>query len=510
MKLNIPSEEKNRIRQKEKESIQKSEKLGVIISDSRGPTHLKFNFLMLEEAECRVGDFIEVPIGLKVIVGKISKIHAINEIFKNPQFVRDQISRNLPIYARFPTNISKWRAGTVQILGIINGDKIEPPNEAPEPGEYVYKASNELLLNFLKIPENGLYIGKLYGEKDIKIKVEPDIVVRHHIAVLGATGSGKSYTVGVIIEELLDQNFSVVVIDTHGEYGGFDQPNDDSQMKEFEVEPKRYKTIRYTLQAKKLEDRIFRISLNEITVDSLAEIIDASDTQYDLLFLAFDKLRHDKMPITLDNLLNSVEIVARDWKFANRTSVSLSRKLRMLSKLKIFGKTPQIDELIQPGVLTILDISMDVEEKIKTSLVGVLLDMLFRFKKNRQFAGDILVVVEESHRFAPQDRECYSKKVMRRIAREGRKFGIGLCITSQRIVGLDKDIISQCGTKIILKIDSKTDLDYIKPYLSYSIGSDIRRVPLLPTGVAIINSISLRAPVMVNVRLRKSKHNIFT
>ena len=164
-----------------------------------------------------------------------------------------------------------------------------------------------MLREFLRIPKKGLYIGKLYGDDKIKIKIDPQKVVRHHIAVLGATGSGKSYTVGVLIEELLDQNFSVVVIDTHGEYSGFDIENDDPRTKDFDITPKKYPTIRYTLQGKDLDDKVFRISLEDLTVDSLAEIIDASDAQYDLLFLAFDKLKRDNLPITITQLLKSVE-----------------------------------------------------------------------------------------------------------------------------------------------------------------------------------------------------------
>jgi len=99
--------------------------------------------------------------------------------------------------------------------------------------------------------------------------------------------------------------------------------------------------------------------------------------------------------------------------------------------------------------------------------------------------------------------------MMRRIVRKGRKFGIGLGVISQRIVGLDKDVISQCGTKFILRIDSKTDLDLLRPYIGLATDEDIKRIPHLPTGVTLVTDQATKYPILVSIRPRKSKHRQF-
>jgi len=99
--------------------------------------------------------------------------------------------------------------------------------------------------------------------------------------------------------------------------------------------------------------------------------------------------------------------------------------------------------------------------------------------------------------------------MIRKVAREGRKFGIGIGLVSQRIVGLDKDAISQCGTKFILRIDSKTDLEYLRPYTSLLTQEDMGRIPHLPTGIAYITGQALRYPVLTKIRPRRTKHYTF-
>ncbi|MHA1209509.1 MAG: ATP-binding protein, partial [Candidatus Freyarchaeota archaeon] len=100
----------------------------------------------------------------------------------------------------------------------------------------------------------------------------------------------------------------------------------------------------------------------------------------------------------------------------------------------------------------------------------------------------------------------YSRRQMRRIAREGRKFGVGLCITSQRIAGLDKDILSQCGTKIILRIEGNYDLEYLKPYMDHTSTEDLERIPLLPNGIAITSGVATQHPIVTEIRTRRTQH----
>jgi len=486
----------------------KGNELGIVVSHRKPPTHLSFIFQLNDDIDVKVGEFVEVPIGKYVLVGRIVLITAYNEYLENPEFIRDHMQRGLSISARFPIDIGRWRAAKVEIIAMFSGDRIHPPNIPPEPGEMVYRAGTEVLRKLLGIREDGLFLGTMYGNSELKVKINPESLVRLHFAVFGTTGSGKSYTVGVLVEELLEKNFPVVIIDPHGEYFTFREKNDDMSAVA--------KLSLLGLTTRGYPTQIFypsyggsgNLSLNfsQLNTDAIAEMANLTPVMRDLLYLAMRNLRDSGIKkITPDLLLSTVNEIASKWGFYKKTTLTLSRNISLLKELGIFGTGFDPKEIVKPGQLTIIDLSGDIEEHIRRIFVGAILQELFNARK-KNLIPPLLVIVEESHRFAPQEEDTYSKTVMRKIAREGRKFGIGLGVVSQRIVGLDKDVISQCGTKFILRIDTKTDLDYLRPYLEISSEEDARRIPYLPTGVAMVTGRATRYPILINVRPRKSKH----
>nr|MDO8080145.1 ATP-binding protein [Candidatus Freyarchaeota archaeon] len=484
--------------------------LGVIICEGNTPNHLNFNFQIAEETEVKVGEYVEVPLGLSVLVGRVSNIQAYNEYYTDPEFVKYHITRGITVDSRFPTRSSRWRVARVKVVGLVKNGRILPPEDAPEPGDIVYRADTKLLNRFLGLPSDGLYIGLMRGNNAIKILLDPEKLVRHHVAVLGATGSGKSYAVGVLIEELLEKNLPVLVIDPHGEYSTFRQPNKNPEeverSQEFGITPKGYRAVSYFLKGSgKNGGSELTISMSDLDAYAISEICGMSDVQSDLLFLAMKRLSGEKQSYDPETLTEAVEEAAEEWKFQKNTVLSTVRRITVLRELGIFGEGFNTSDIVKPGVLSIIDLSEDLDERVRRITAGVVLQKIFQARK-RGVIPPALVVVEESHRFAPQETNTYSRRQMRKIAREGRKFGLGLCITSQRIAGLDKDILSQCGTKIIFRIEGNYDLEYLKPYLDYSSTDDIGRIPLLPNGIAIASGVATQHPIVTEIRIRCTQH----
>ncbi len=484
------------------------DELGVIVSYKEPPTHLSFCFQLNEKIDVKVGEFVEVPAGKYVIVGRIILVRSFNEYFNNPEFVRDHLARNLPIAARFPVDIGMWREAKVEIVSMFEGNKVHPPSVAPEPGERVYRASPEVLRRLLGLKSDGLFIGTMYGNDNLRVLIDAKALTSLHFAIFGATGSGKSYTVGVIVEELLEKNYPVVIIDPHGEYSTFVKSNDEPR----EV----FKLQSLGLDPRSYDVKVFRpayfgqgnltLNFDDLDTDTLAEMARLTPVMRDLLYLAIRDLRKNpNVMLTPENILGAINKVAQTWGFHKKTQLTLARNIMLLREMGIFGKGFDPRDLVEPGKVTIIDLSIDMEEHIRRIFAGAVMEKLFKARKEKKIPP-LVVIVEESHRFAPQEEDTYSKMVMRRIAREGRKFGISIGVVSQRIVGLDKDVISQCGTKIILRIDSKTDLDYLRPYIGLASEEDIKRIPYLPTGVAIVTGVATRYPVLTAIRPRKSKH----
>jgi hypothetical protein len=119
-----------------------------------------------------------------------------------------------------------------------------------------------------------------------------------------------------------------------------------------------------------------------------------------------------------------------------------------------------------------------------------------------------LMVVEEAHNYCPEKGvgKAVSSSILRTVASEGRKFGMGLCIVSQRPAKVDKNIISQCNTNIILKVTNPNDLKAIIQSVEGLTNQTYREIQRLPIGVALISGAGLQMPVMTEIRTRETSH----
>ncbi|MEM1658889.1 MAG: ATP-binding protein [Candidatus Jordarchaeales archaeon] len=479
--------------------------LGTIICDGQTPNHLAFSFQVAGDVEVKVGEYVEVPLGLSVMIGRVYSIQTYNEYFSSPEFLQFHLEEGIPVKARFPTRVGRWRVAKVRVVGVLRGDRLLPPEVPPEPGDTVYRAKAELLEAFLKFRPDGLFIGTMRGNNDVRVALSPELLLPYHVAVLGATGSGKSYAVGVLVEELLEKGFPVVAVDPHGEYRFFSQANNNPEeierVRALGLAPRGFPTTAYSLGEE--GDRKLSISIDDLNPYALAEVCDLSDAQADLLHLALRKI--GGKGYRLDDLLAAVKTTAREWGFQRNTLAAILRKLQALNEFVFFGESVKVGDLVKPGHLTVLDVSGGVDEEIRRTVVGVVLEKIFNARRRGEIPP-VVVVVEESHRFAPQGVKSYCASVLRKIAREGRKFGVTLCLTSQRVAGLDKDVLTQCGTKIILRIEGAYDIEYLKPILDYASADEAERIPLLPTGTAMVTGMATRTPILVDIRPRRTKY----
>jgi DNA helicase HerA-like ATPase len=118
----------------------------------------------------------------------------------------------------------------------------------------------------------------------------------------------------------------------------------------------------------------------------------------------------------------------------------------------------------------------------------------------------IFALFEEGHRFAPASGEAPSLGTLRTITSEGRTFGFGLGIISQRPSKLDQDVLSQCGTQITMQITNPTDQDAIRNSVE-AVGEDVlRELPGLTPGQAVVSGDSMNTLALIQVRNRITKH----
>lgn len=141
--------------------------------------------------------------------------------------------------------------------------------------------------------------------------------------------------------------------------------------------------------------------------------------------------------------------------------------------------------------ITIFDLSGMPSARL-TLLLGAVLDIIFeaaiwgRNAIEGMRERPLLIVLEEAHRYLGKSENGLSKEMVQRIAKEGRKFGVGAMVVSQRPSEIDETILSQCGTIISLRINNSTDRGIVKAAMSDGLAGIIDSLPVLRTGEAII------------------------
>jgi len=373
------------------------------------------------------------------------------------------------------------------------------PNVPFAPQTPVFSASEELIKNMLGLPEEGLYIGLLNGYS-IKINLPVKQLVTKHVSILAKTGAGKSYIAGVLLEELAEKNIPVVVIDPHGEYSSLAMENDEEKelrfAEKFGVKPKSYAS---QVQVFSPENNRLRLD-SKLTAEELFQClpVKVSSTQKGLIYSAMRNI--ERKEYTLADIIREVSAMPSQSKW------NLISGLEFLERTGLFSANPTSPkDLVQEGRISILDLKFTKPE-IQHMIVFKIAQELFNSRKRGLIPGFFLVL-EEAHTFCPERGfgEVSSSKVVRMIASEGRKFGMSLCIISQRPARVDKNVLSQCNTQIIMKVTNPNDLNAISESAEGITPGMKEEIRDLPIGNALVIG-ATEQPVLTEIRIRRSKH----
>jgi uncharacterized protein len=161
--------------------------------------------------------------------------------------------------------------------------------------------------------------------------------------------------------------------------------------------------------------------------------------------------------------------------------------------------------------LTILDLS-GVPSTVLVRLVGSILRIVYealfwsREKTEGGILRPLLVVMEEAHRYLNVDSGEVASDIVKRIAKEGRKYGIGAMVISQRPAEVDETVLSQCGTIIALRLSNPVDRARVKGALPDNLAGLMDLLPVLRTGEAIIAGEAARLPVRCRVTMPSEDH----
>ncbi len=364
------------------------------------------------------------------------------------------------------------------------------PTIPPYPGAKVRLATPQELESIFS--KGDLKIGTLVGT-DVPVNIYVNSLSRH-LAILAATGSGKSNTVAVLSERMAELGGSVLIFDYHGEYSessikGLNVL--EPKLNPLEMSPREFATLLEIRSNAFIQYRIMRKAFNETTKsfrESLTkgevDLQDATNTFFERLKGAIEG-DDDKRKEAKDEVVTKIE------DFQDR----YSNIIDILS--------PDIGERIMSGRVNVVNLS-PMEPESMDALASHYLRKILDSRKAVRRGGNgipfpVIAVIEEAHIFLSKDNDTLTKGWASKIAREGRKFGVSLVIVSQRPKGLDDNILSQMTNKIILKIVEPNDKRYVLES-SDNLSEDLaEQLSSLDIGEAIVIGNLVKIPAIIKV-----------
>jgi hypothetical protein len=353
----------------------------------------------------------------------------------------------------------------------------------PTVGDLVQVATpDDLALVYAQPEAAAVRIGTIYQDRSIPAFLIPDGLLGKHFAVLGTTGSGKSCATALILRRLLEayDKAHILVLDPHNEY--------TVAFKEFAevVDSRNLELPHWLFNFEELSALIFKSQVNDRDVAGeaaiLADLVVRAKQAVPANCEKTKQIHVDTpVPYSIVELLNLLkEDVGRlgrpdDTADYLRLSARLNTLLADNRYRFIFGGISIHDKMakilsrllrlpVDGKPMTILDLSA-IPSDVLNIVVSVLCRIVFDFATFGESLVPVLLVCEEAHRYLPEDSRLGfepTKRILSRIAKEGRKYGVSLCIVSQRPSDLALSALSQCNTIFALRLTNQTDQEFVR------------------------------------------------
>jgi len=406
------------------------------------------------------------------------------------------------------TAIHESLLGAARIVGYRDGQGlVKIPSIPFRPGAHVYLAEEPLIADVLGLKHHansGAYVGLLRNH-NLKVELDINQLVQRHVSVLAKTGGGKSYLLGVLIEELLRHKVTCVIIDPHGEYGSLRIPAEkNGGAARFGVESQGF--------ARQIQEYSPDVSLNP-SAKPLTFSLRSTDARDLLVFMGLTNIKTYLAP--LKQIIENVATTNPDFSVQDlvraasvgegAVAETLHERLEYVEQTKLLGpKGTSLAELVKIGEATLINlrgVAPDVQELVVARIATTLFE---NRKKNK--IPPLFLVLEEAHNFAPQQGSATCSRILKNIASEGRKFGLGLCAVTQRAARIDKTVLSQCNTQLILQVTNPLDLKAIAQSIEGLTPGMTDMIQSLPVGVALVTGGGYHTPLFCEVRPRATRH----
>jgi hypothetical protein len=397
----------------------------------------------------------------------------------------------------------------------------------PGLGDNIVQANHD---DLVKIFDSGarssIAVGNLHQDTAIRVPLFINDLLAKHFAILGTTGSGKSCAVALVMRRLIERfdNAHIVIFDLHNEYS--QAFNGKSEV----ISPEKLSIPFWLLNFDELVEVLAPASSNrDFEIEILSQIIPQARKRYmaqmqahggraasvrktgDITLIAQDtplpfrmadvlmylnemvgKLDRSQPTMPFVRLKSRIEALVSDPRYAFMFG-SYSVQDNMTEVLAQIFRVPS-----DGRPLTILDLS-----SVPSEVLNVVMSAMFRLSFDLAFWSQgripITLVCEEAHRYAPAKGASFepTRRAMARIAKEGRKYGVSLCIVTQRPSELDPTVLSQCNTVLALRLTNQLDQEFVKSATSESGVALLDFLPVLGKAEAIVMGEGVPLPLRI-------------
>jgi len=497
------------------------------------------------------------------IWAKVQRIERINPLFPSEAGHELAATRTDP----FDTVLSLSRemvTAVCQVLGVepldgSGGGKLDQLRYPPKPASRAYRPNSSDIARVVvgeleQRKSRALDIAWLANRREIDVNVDGHAIVTRHLAILAMTGAGKSWAARRIIEELAKKKYPIVIFDPHGDYTGLaDIRNLDvtryyAQFPVFEEDSETIAEIvgnlGYMLSPTMLTlfpDVVH--AAKSFYVDDQVEVAEKLDWLANLIGkpeLRQFGIKPDMWLIA--DIAEAGEIVLRaqnneddrqrlqDWgweRFNNYTGTDRrtlegikKRTRRAASALRRMEKTNQKvaltseplptdrTKLVQYGKVSVVSLAGYTSD-FQATIYSLIANEIFGARVQSKLDLPVLLLLEEAHNFVPArantNAEQNSITTTKQIAQEGRKFGVGLILISQRPSRLDETTLAMCNSFIIMRMVNPADQNFVRKVIE-SLGEDeAKLLPDLDKGEAILSGQLINFPVLVKMKPPESQ-----
>jgi len=503
--------------------------IGTVVGNT-SPQEFTFN---MKRFAAKLGDLVNVeieippddPSGKKQTVtvwGRITELQRFNP-FLPAEAGMELADEGLELIDTVLSNSRDQVEATVLVLGMTfpsTPTSLLPLNYPVQPGSVVRlppEAAVKAILIGDEANVSRIRIGGLIGRRTVEVALKTNAVVARHMAILAMTGGGKTVAARRIIRELLAARYPLVILDPHGDYLGFWEKRSlfpNNAIKLF------YPSVSVNDRNRDLISFLVEHMTQGFTDPQKEKFHDAMDAvdipaeQSIPVGRYIDKLVQElgKMPPgqsrgTIPAVKRGLRLVDKQMAAMHASNAALRKRLSEYPFEPMPDPSTEAHRYVSPGQATIVYLG-GYDHLTQSTIVALILKHLF--ERRASMSNEIppfLTVVEEAHNFIPSRGEGQmdtpSVDIIQKVITEGRKFGTGLLLISQRPSRLDETALSQCNTFLVFRLVNPRDQAFVEKVMENLSKSDSKLLPGFGSGQGIVSGQAVRFPLVVQVDFDK-------